>query len=51
MTYESYVKRTMQIVGMKLNSLFDEYPHLINFLYRSLNHLLIRKYSNIPFAI
>ena len=49
MTYEHYITLPMQAVELKLNMIIAKNPNLINSLNRFYNHLLIRKYSHIPF--
>ena len=46
---EYYIKQPMQILELNLKMIINNNPHLINVLDRSINHPLIRKYSNIPF--
>ena len=41
----------MEMIELKLNMIISKNPHLINSLNRSINHLLFRKYSNIPFNV
>ena len=50
MNYEYYLKQLMEIVDLKLNMIIFENVHLINSPDRTINHTLIRKYSNIPFT-
>ena len=49
MKYEIYIKQPMQLVDLKLNMINDNKLHLINALYRTLNHPSTRKYTHIPF--
>ena len=48
-TYEYYIKQPMQMVELNLNMIINNDPHLINALDRSINHPLLRKYSNVFF--
>ena len=48
MKYENYFKQPMQLVELKLNLIISEKPHLKISLDGSVNHLLIRIYSNRP---
>ena len=48
-TYENYIKNPMPMVERRINFLIAKNPKLINSLDRNTNHLLIRKYSHIPF--
>ena len=38
MTYECYIKQSMQMVELNLNMIVYKNLHLINALYRSVNH-------------
>ena len=49
MNYEYYIKQPLQMIGLKLNVIFSESPHLVNSLDRSFNYTLLRNYSSIPF--
>ena len=50
-TYDSYIKQPRQWVETNWNMLISKNPHLVNALERSINHPLIRKYSNTPLKI
>ena len=43
MTHKNYMEHTMQMIERRLNSVIDRCPQLLNALYRSKNHPLIRK--------
>ena len=47
MIHEFYIKRSMQMCILKLNLIIDENPHLKKALDRTVNHLSLRKYSDI----
>ena len=49
MTYANYISLPMSMCERRLNFVNIKNPELINYLDRSTNHLLIRKYSQIPF--
>ena len=49
MTYEHYNKQPMPMVELKLKMIFAKNSNLINSPDRTINHPLIRKYSNNPF--
>ena len=51
MNYEHYIKQLMQMVELNLSMMISKNPRLIKALDRSINHPLIRKYSNIPFNV
>ena len=48
MTYEHYIKQSMQAVDLKFNMNIFKNPILINSLNRDNNHPLFKKYSHIP---
>ena len=49
LTYEHYIKQTMQKIEITLNMNVANKPNLINNLDQNFNHPMFRKYSNIPF--
>ena len=49
MNYAYFFKQPMEMIELKLKMLISKNPHLINSLDGSINHPLIRKYSDIPF--
>ena len=50
MAHKKSIKQPRQRVELKLNMMSAESPILTNILDQSFKHLLIRKYSNIPFS-
>ena len=47
MINEHHINKPMQMVELNLTMFFAKKPQLINSLDRSINHTLIREYSNI----
>ena len=45
MTYEFYIKKPLQIVGLNMNKIIRKTPQLMNNLDRRVSHPLIRAYS------
>ena len=41
MTHEFYIRQAIQMVELKLKKIINENHHLLNALYRSVNHPLI----------
>ena len=51
MRYEYYIEQPMQMVELNLRMIISKNLLLTNALDRSINHPLIRKYSNFPINI
>ena len=49
MTYDYIIKQPKRKGEINLNMIVKNNPHLINALDRSINHSLMRNYSEIPF--
>ena len=49
MTYKCYLKQPKPMCKIKLNEIIAKNPKLVICLNRNVCHLLIRKYSSIPF--
>ena len=49
MTYDYYINRPIQAIGLKINMIIAKNPQLINSFDRNKNHPLISKNSHIPF--
>ena len=50
MTYDYYLKQPKLMCEIKSNEMIARNPNLINFLNRNTTHLLIAKYSRIPYC-
>ena len=50
MTYDYHVKQTKLMCEIKSNEMIARNPNLISFLNRNTTHLLIAKYSRIPYC-